>query len=241
MLAAMDADRIAALLEPYLGGAPMSPKLAMQLQAYLDLLLRWNVHINLTGVRDAGQIVTRHFGESLFAASVLRDFGAFASPLGVAPTLADVGSGAGFPGIPIKLFAPEVQLTLIESQNKKATFLREVVRTLGIEGAEVFCGRAENWNQGATIVTQRAVEKFERVLRVAASLVAEAGTLCVLIGEGQRVTAEKTLGAKWQFRPSVLIPHSDGRVVLVGERVSQTGRSIGMMGIPRPNPVKIGL
>ena len=147
MLAAMDADRIASLLEPYLGGAPVSPQLVMQLQAYLELLLRWNARINLTAVRDPEQIVTRHFGESLFAACVLRDLGALASPSGVAPRLADVGSGAGFPGIPIKLFAPEVQLTLIESQNKKATFLREVVRTLGIEGAEVFCGRAENWQR----------------------------------------------------------------------------------------------
>src|SRR5271165_1269107 len=241
MLAAVDPARIAALLKPFMGGEPVSAILAAQLQAYLDLLLRWNARINLTAVRNPEQLVIRHFGESLFAARVLRDAGAFVSTAGVAPTLADVGSGAGFPGIPIKLFAPEVQLTLIEAQNKKATFLREVVRTLGIEGAEVFCGRAENWNQKATIVTQRAVEKFERVLPVAVSLVAEAGTLCVLIGEGQRVTAEKTLGAKWQFRPSVLIPHSDGRVVLVGERVSQTGRSIGMMGIPRPNPVKIGL
>src|SRR5271157_841265 len=171
MLAAMDADRIAALLEPYLGGAPVSPKLAIQLQSYLELLLRWNSRINLTAVRGAEQIVTRHFGESLFAAGVLRDAGAFASPSGVAPTLADVGSGAGFPGIPIKLCAPEVQLTLIESQNKKATFLREVVRKLGIEGAEVFYARAEDWNQKATIVTQRAVDKFEQVLSVAASLV----------------------------------------------------------------------
>ena len=227
----MDADRIAALLEPYLGGAPVSPKLAMQLQAYLDLLLRWNVHINLTGVRDAGQIVTRHFGESLFAAHVLREAGAFASTAGLAPTLADVGSGAGFPGIPIKLFAPEVQLTLIESQNKKATFLREVVRTLGIEGAEVFCGRAENWNPRATIVTQRAVEKFERVLPVAASLVAEAGTLCVLIGESQRIAAQKTLGPQWQFRPWVPIPHSDGRVVLVGKSVGKANVGARPVGV----------
>src|SRR5271165_7617785 len=179
----MDADRIAALLEPYLGGAPVSPKLAMQLQAYLDLLLRWNVHINLTGVRDAGQIVTRHFGESLFAAHVLREAGAFASTAGLAPTLADVGSGAGFPGIPIKLFAPELDVTLIESHNKKAAFLREVIRALELDHAEVFCGRAEQWGKTADLVTLRAVEQFKRALPIAADLVTPSGRLCLLVGE----------------------------------------------------------
>src|SRR5664279_742924 len=197
MLAAMDAARIAELLEPFLGGEPVSPDLAAQLQAYLELLLRWNAHINLTAVRDPEQIVTRHFGESLFIARLLRDAGAFASLAGVAPTLADVGSGAGFPGIPIKLFAPELQLTLIESHNKKATFLREVIRTLGIQDAEVYCGRAETWNHKAEIVTMRAVEKFEDILPVAASLVGEAGTLCLLIGTSQTQSAQAVLGSQW--------------------------------------------
>src|SRR5450755_636623 len=139
MLAAMDSDRIATLLEPFLGGEPVSATLLAQLQAYLDLLLRWNARINLTAIRDPEQIVTRHFGESLFAARVLRDDGAFTP--GPPVTLADVGSGAGFPGLPIKLFAPAIHLTLIESQNKKATFLKEAIRTLGLENAEVYPGR----------------------------------------------------------------------------------------------------
>jgi 16S rRNA (guanine527-N7)-methyltransferase len=217
MLAAMDAARIAELLEPFLGGEPLSPDLAAQLQAYLELLLRWNARFNLTAVRDPEQIVTRHFGESLFAARVLRDAGALASEVGAAPTLADVGSGAGFPGIPIKLFAPELQLTLIESQNKKATFLREVVRTLAIEGAEVYCGRADTWSSTAAIVTMRAVEKFEDVLPVAASLVAEAGTLCLLIGASQTRIAQEVLGPQWLLRTGNPIPGSVGMVALMGK------------------------
>src|SRR5271167_1724775 len=124
----MDAVRIAELLQPFAEPHMLSPELSAQLEAYLDLLLRWNARINLTAVRDPEQIVTRHFGESLFAARILRDDGAF-TPLPV--SLADVGSGAGFPGIPIKLFVPEIHLTLIESQNKKATFLKEAIRVLG--------------------------------------------------------------------------------------------------------------
>ena len=211
----MDPARIAALLEPFMGGEPACPIVVAQLQAYLDLLLRWNARINLTSIRDPEQIVTRHFGESLFAARVLRDAGALA-----APTLADVGSGAGFPGIPIKLFAPDVHLTLIESHNKKATFLREVIRTLGITDAEVFCGRAENWARTANIVAMRAVEKFERSLPVAAKLVADGGTLCLLIGASQVPSVQQKLGSKWQFSQEFPIPQSDGRILLMGKLVS---------------------
>src|SRR5271165_1756055 len=138
----LDAARIAELLQPFLGDTPVPPGLYTQLKVYLDLLLRWNARMNLTAVREPEQIVTRHFGESLFAAKLLQEAGALNSIDAAPPTLSDIGSGAGFPGIPIKLFAPALQLTLIESQNKKATFLREVVRTLGLSHIVVHCGRA---------------------------------------------------------------------------------------------------
>jgi 16S rRNA (guanine527-N7)-methyltransferase len=216
MLAAMDSDRIAALLEPFLGGEPGSPQLIAQVQVYLDLLLRWNARTNLTAVRDPEQIVTRHFGESLFAARVLRDAGALAaSDL----TLADVGSGPGFPGIPIKLLAPELSLTLIESQNKKSSFLREVIRTLGVDRAEVFNGRAENWNYTAGIVTLRAVEKFETVLPIAASLVAPGGTLYLLIAAGQLAAAQRSLGSQWRLSVPAPIPETLGRIICMGNYV----------------------
>src|ERR1039458_6806634 len=131
---AMETARIAELLAPFAGGETLAPRLLEALQRYLDLLLRWNARVNLTAVRDPEKIVTRHFGESLFAARILlpgRE-GAAAS------TLADVGSGAGFPGVPMKLFAPQLELTLIEAHSKKAVFLREVVRSLGLDCVEVF-------------------------------------------------------------------------------------------------------
>ena len=216
----MEADRIAALLEPFLGDKRMPASLASQFVAYLDLLLRWNARVNLTAIRDPEQIVTRHFGESLFAAGALRDAGALVSQSGFPPSLADVGSGAGFPGIPIKLVAPEINLTLLESQNKKATFLREVIRTLGLEGVEVFCGRAEDWKGVAHIVTLRAVERFETALPSVASIVASGGNLCLLIGIGQVQSAEQRLGVQWHLTSPVHIPHSERRVLAMYQRMA---------------------
>jgi 16S rRNA (guanine527-N7)-methyltransferase len=206
----MDTARMAELLRPYVMETP-PPALLGQLQYYLDLLLRWNARINLTAVRDPEQIVTRHFGESLFAAQVLLDN----SPMD-GKTLADVGSGAGFPGIPIKLFVPQLALTLIESQSKKATFLREAVRTLRLDNAEVFCGRAEQWGKTADLITLRAVEQFERALPDAAKLVAAGGTLCLFIGAGQIPTVQETLRGDWTWHNPNVVPHSTNRVVLMG-------------------------
>src|ERR1700722_18488594 len=114
--------RIAALLTPFLPSPP--PNILPKLSLYLDLLLKWNARTNLTAIRDPEEIVRRHFGESLFAGQHLE------SP----STLLDFGSGAGFPGLPIALLHSGIAVTLAESQNKKATFLREVVRSLDLPG-----------------------------------------------------------------------------------------------------------
>ena len=214
----MERSRLAELLRPFLDGADAPPKLLDLLQAYLDQLLRWNARVNLTSVREPGQIVTRHFGESLFAAQVLARHSEHPS------TLADVGSGAGFPGIPIKLLIPELALTLIESQNKKATFLREVVRVLALDGVEVSCGRAEQWKGTADIVTLRAVEQFERALPVAAGLVREGGCLCLLIGEAQLPDARRLTPGPWTWTEPLTVPHSSSRVVVIAKRPHEADR-----------------
>src|SRR3954470_220693 len=85
----------------------------------------------------------------------------------VTATAIDIGSGAGFPGIPLKIYSPAVVVTLIESQNKKATFLKEVIRELTLTNINVFSGRAEALDKKADLVTLLAVERFEQVLPVA--------------------------------------------------------------------------
>ena len=208
----MDPARIAELLRPFTGDAELPANMLEQFRLYLDLLLRWNARVNLTAVRDPEKIVTRHFGESIFAARMLD--AQVAGPI----TLADVGSGAGFPGIPIKLWSPHIELTLIESRNKKATFLREALRTLKLDRSQVFCGRAEQWGQTTDLVTLRAVEQFERALPVAATLVRPGGRLCLLIGSSQLKSVQELSGQQWTWHVPLPVPLSTGGVIAIGER-----------------------
>jgi len=228
----MDTARIAQLLEPFLR-APIQPApdachseparageeptvlSRAQLQhisTYIDILLRWNASINLTAIRDPEEIVTRHFGESLFAARHL--FPSVSSVVNDV-AVADIGSGAGFPGIPLKLWAPNIALTLIESNHKKAAFLREIARALTLTGINIQNTRAEALGTIFDTVTLRAVERFEAILPTAASLVAPSGRLALLIGSAQQDRAHSTLpGLSWST--PMPIPNSRSRILLIG-------------------------
>lgn len=241
-LTGVDPARIAELLAPFLQSPPGPPTSLTdaqleQVSAYLDLLLRWNARINLTAVRDPESIVTRHFGESFFAARQIaekqgaggrtqeagrkQEAGGRKQEAGGGQGRAiDLGSGAGFPGLPLKIFAPGLALTLIESSQKKAVFLKEAVRTLALTGVDVFAGRAEDFAAGADLVTLRAVERYERALAAAARLVAPGGRLALLIGSPQAARTPQLLaGFGWQA--PVAVPQSSLRVLLVG--TNQTG------------------
>jgi 16S rRNA (guanine527-N7)-methyltransferase len=197
--------RIADLLEPFIAPAALSDFQLQQISTYIDLLLKWNARTNLTAIRDEEVIVTRHFGESFFAARyLLAD-----APPGL--RVFDVGSGAGFPGLPLKLYAPQIALTLIEAHNKKAIFLREVIRALSFDHATVVSARAEQITESADLVTLRAVERFESILPVAARLVALGGRLGLLVGERQLEAAQRIVLGDWTNSDPV--PQSTGRVV----------------------------
>lgn len=214
MLARMNASRIRELLVSFCGGLELTDTHVSQISTYLDLLLKWNSKMNLTAVREPEQIVRRHFGESLFAASLI------ASACAGAKSLTDVGSGAGFPGIPIKIVMPPLQVTLIESQQKKATFLREAIRSLNLSKIQVANARAEEVDFTADVVTLRAVESFEKVLPTAEKLLSKQGTLVLLIGNAQ-VDKAASLLPNFRWRTPCAIPESDRRVVLMGSRPSR--------------------
>jgi 16S rRNA G527 N7-methylase RsmG len=297
----MDTARIATLLEPFLL-YPLSPAQLSGISTYIDLLLRWNTRTNLTAIRNPDDIVTRHFGESLFAAQILfpatthagtivataegnllpastharadtaaddsdlsRAEAATASPadsssaagthlatqqapgpagaaddspalqrresvLQTAPPigapetsqhptaaidLLDIGSGAGFPGIPIHLWVPHLHTTLIESQQKKVAFLREIIRALTLTDINVSPARAEDFSSTARLVTLRAVERFDQILPTAAHLVAAHSRLALLIAAPQETTARRTLpGFIWQ--PPIAVPRASSRILLIG-------------------------
>jgi 16S rRNA (guanine527-N7)-methyltransferase len=209
----MEIARIAELLAPYLEGEVLSSAQLAQMTTYLDVLLRWNARMNLTAVRDPEQIVTRHFGESLFAAHHL-----FPDPAASA-TLVDIGSGAGFPGLPIAIARPAVMVTLIEAHGKKATFLKEVLRSTGVKNASVAALRAENYGEKADIVTFRAVERFAAILPVSAGLVKPGGRLAGLFGASQIDEANGVIEDQWEKGRGVNFPGSTQRVLWIARQL----------------------
>jgi len=236
----MDDARIAELLTPFLGEslqrrnhevsagtskvAVLTPSQVRDISTYIDLLVKWNARINLTAVRRPEEIVTRHFGESIFAARHLfpREELVGTDPgtqfPASAPHVIDLGSGAGFPGLPIKIWAPRVHLTLIEANQKKATFLREAIRTVKLAGADVFSARAEGFpGPKGAVVTIRAVERLELILPVAAGLLSSKGRMAILVGEAQvRAIREVLPGLKWS-EPARL-PLSTNRILIIGSQ-----------------------
>lgn len=201
----MTQHEIAASLKPY---AELSDLLIAATEIYLNLLLKWNAKINLTSIRQPEQIVRRHFGESFFAAAQLGKASAFATAI-------DLGSGAGFPGIPLAMSAPQAQVMLIEADSRKAAFLNEVIRALGLKNAKMFNGRAEACASRAELVTMRAVEKFHLALPLAQGLLAPGGRLALMIGSAQVGEAEAgARGILWD--EPVPVPGSNARVLLTG-------------------------
>ena len=208
----MSPDRIADLLSPFIEGASLSESQLDQIAGYAALLEKWNARMNLTAVRNSEEVITRHFGESLFAARIL-----FPNPE-AETTAIDIGSGAGFPGLPLKIWAPALELTLIESNQRKAVFLREVVRTLNLQNVKVLSERAEQVSAHADLVTIRAVERFEQILPVALTLAAPSGRIALLIGDSQIPAAKSALhSVRWEEPAS--LPLSLNRSLLVGHAI----------------------
>jgi 16S rRNA (guanine527-N7)-methyltransferase len=202
----MEAATLRELLAPFVPAAELDEAVLAAINIHLDLLVRWNARMNLTAVRSPEEIVVRHFGESLFAARHL-----FARD--AVENVFDLGSGAGFPGLPMKYWAPQLRLTLIESHGKKATFLREVGRALHLSDLTVLNARAESLTQRANLVVMRAVEHFDRSLVAAANLLMPNGRLAVLIGDSQHARALALL--PHGSSSHIELPSSDQRILFL--------------------------
>lgn len=198
------------LLGKLLADAGMQDLTSVEAEAfssYLALLLKWNAKLNLTAIRDTEGILRRHFFECIFCARTL--------PAGIG-TLLDFGSGGGFPGVPISICRPEIRVTLGESQNKKAAFLREVIRTLALQ-ASVEQGRAEALRIAFDAVSLRAVDKMDQVISSAEEKVALNGYL-VLMASLRDADRFQRLASKTEWQSPVFIPGSTENCVLLGRK-----------------------
>lgn len=140
---------------------------------YLALIEKWNRVYNLTAVRGALAMVSHHLLDSLAV-----------MPHVQARTILDVGSGAGLPGIPLALALPQAQITLLDANHKKATFLRQATMELGLGNAAVVCERIETWRpqRGFELVISRAFSDLPEFVALAGPLCAEGGTLAAMKG-----------------------------------------------------------
>jgi 16S rRNA (guanine527-N7)-methyltransferase len=187
-----------------------SDQQVLWIQQYIAILLKWNEKINLTALREPLEILYRHFCESMYAA--------VAVPL-ERGRLADVGSGGGFPGLPLKIIRPDLQVFLVESNVKKATFLAETIRELELEGARVIVSRYEELSEEVApldVVCSRAVGEFRAFLAWAGSPQIAATQAVLWIGGSDLQEARRALG--WDWRDPIAIPQSLRRFLLVGRR-----------------------
>src|SRR6266550_6309628 len=184
----------------------------LQIQQYIRILLVWNEKINLTAIRDPLEILYRHFCESMFAAEAI--------PLKNG-RLADIGSGGGFPGLPLKIMRPGLQVFLVESNIKKVTFLAEVIRELGLNGAQVLARRYEELGEEVApldYVCSRALGEYRVFLDWARSQQIAAKQVILWIGSRDLEEIQKI--RTWDWSEPIEVPHSLRRLLLVGTKKS---------------------
>ncbi len=222
-------------------GLPLDAAQLAQFLVYADELAAWNAHTNLTAITDREGVYVRHFADSL----------ALAQHWGDAPdTLVDLGSGAGFPGLPLKLLRPELALTMVDSVGKKTAFLTHLASRLGLSGVRVITGRAEDLGRDRTdrerhtVVTARAVADLRVLAEYGLPLLRVGGRL--LAPKGATADAEaaaaarviRLLGGELVAVAPVTLPGVEPRAVVVIRKVAPTDpRYPRPVGVPARKPL----
>ncbi len=225
-------------------GITLTARQLRALACYEQELITWNARVNLTSIRQSEDIQTKHFLDSLSCILILRQ-----NPTG---HLVDVGTGAGFPGIPLKIALPALQVDLVESVGKKADFCRHIVSTLGLEGIRVIQNRAEEIGQMAQHrqrydwAVARAVANFPILMEYLLPLVKIGGSVVVQKGESgpaETHAAEQAihlLGGRLRQLHQLALPGiAEERYLIVVDKVASTPPQYPRrVGIPAKKPLR---
>jgi 16S rRNA (guanine527-N7)-methyltransferase len=228
-------------------GAPLDSEQLAAFELYRDELLRWNRRVNLTSVIDPAAVEVRHFVDSISCLIALRDLLA-EKP---AASLVDVGSGAGLPGLPLKIAAPSLRLTLIDSTSKKTTFLQHLVSCLGLGGVAVLTGRAEELAHRPALREQydvalgRALAPLPALLELCLPFVRVGGRLVanrrgdLAAQQAEAEPAARTLGGSFGAPiPVDLGPGLCGYGLVVADKIRPTPeRYPRRPGVPAKRPI----
>jgi 16S rRNA (guanine527-N7)-methyltransferase len=224
-------------------GIHITPAQLAALEAYETALLDWNSRFNLTAIDDPGKVRVKHFLDSLTCLLVMRD-----TPM---ERIVDVGSGAGFPGLPLKIVCPAIKLTLVESVGKKADFCCQVVKVLGLEGVDIIQERAERLGRDLDYREQydwalaRAVAKLPVLVEYLLPLVKVGGSALAMKGESAPAEAHAadngiTLlgGHLRQLVPITLPGVVDERYLVVVDKIAATPETYPRrVGVPAKRPL----
>ena len=225
-------------------GLELNARQLEQFQAYYRELADWNRRVNLTAVTEYREVQVKHFLDSLSLYSVCAG----------GPTdglkVVDVGAGAGFPGLPLKLALPDIQLTLVESVGKKARFLEHLVRALGLSGVDVLTGRAEalahdaELRESFDLAVSRGVAKLPVLLEYTLPFCRIGGRAALLKRNVERevagaASALEALGGRMgTVYPVQLQALDDGRVIVTVDKAEAThGRYPRRPGMPVKRPL----
>ena len=146
-----------------------------KLNKFYNLLIEWNKKINLTRIEEEEEVYLKHFYDSLTIAKAV--------DLSEIKTLCDIGTGAGFPGIVLKIFYPNLKITLIDSLKKRVNYLNEIIKDLGIDNIEAIHVRGEDYKGQYDVVTSRAVANIEKLLGYTMHLVSPTGIFIAMKGD----------------------------------------------------------
>lgn len=214
-----------------------------QFEKYYDMLIHWNEKINLTAVTDKEDVYLKHFYDSLTPL--------FYTDIPEGTRLCDVGAGAGFPSIPMKIVRPDIKVTIVDSLNKRINFLNELTAELSLGDMHLVHDRAENFGQYTArhmfdMVTARAVANLNTLLELCLPLVRTGGKFIVLKGKrGQAELEDSTfaldlLGGKIAETHQFTLPKEDSeRYILDIEKVHKTPKKYPRKpGTPNKSPLK---